>query len=143
MPDANHFDAVASKHGDPHTRFMDNAVDDADDEAEAPPVAAVPVVPVPGEQVGSVPPAPARVQPPRRDKRIKLYLTDDEFDMVAAKARKAGVAPAMLLRTTLVEMIGGWHGLDRRAGNAPAAADAARLPGGRGETESLAQDEGA
>jgi len=130
MPDANHFDAVASKHRDPHTRFMDNAVDDADDEAVSPPAPEVSIV-------------HRKAEGQRREKRVKLYLTDDEFDMVAAKARKAGVAPAMLLRTTLVEMIGGWHGLDRRAGNAPAAADAQGVPGGRGETESLARDEGA
>ena len=130
MPDANHFDAVASKHGDPHTRFMDNAVDDADDEAVNPPAPEVPIV-------------HRKAEGQRREKRVKLYLTDDEFDMVAAKARKAGVAPAMLLRTTLVEMIGGWHGLDRRTGNVEAAADAQGIPGGRGETESVAQDEGA
>lgn len=35
MPDARHFDDVAMRHNDPLTRWFEDALDDADEEAEA------------------------------------------------------------------------------------------------------------
>lgn len=64
MPDANHFDLIAMRHGDGLTRWFEDAVDEADAEAGHE-VEPVPVVPQRGEQVGPVPEAPKVVQPER------------------------------------------------------------------------------
>ena len=67
MPDSIHFDDVALRHGDQLTRYMEDAVDAADDEAEGrSAVGPVFPVPLPREQVGPVPKTRTGTQPEGR-----------------------------------------------------------------------------
>jgi hypothetical protein len=107
MPDAEHFDDVALRHGDQLTRYMEDAVDAADDEAEGrSAVGPVFPVPLPREQVRVVPSASAGVQPSGRRKTIKLSLTDDELKDVRALAEKGGTTVSGWLRSLVIENAG-------------------------------------
>lgn len=66
MPDAEHYDQVATRYdGDRLAMWLEDAVDAADEEAERA-VAKVPGVPKPGEQVGPVPETRTGTQPEGR-----------------------------------------------------------------------------
>ena len=107
MPDAEHFDDVAMGHGDQLTRYMEDAVDAADDEAEGrSAVGPVFPVPLPREQVRALPSASTGVQSSGRRKTIKLTLTDDELMEVKALAEAGGTTVSGWLRSLVIENSG-------------------------------------
>lgn len=106
MPDAEHFDDVALKHRDRLTRYMEDAVDAADDEAEGRAVGTVFPVSKSCEQVRAVPATPTRVQPERRGKTVKLNLTDSEMKDIRALADKGKTSISGWLRALVIKEAG-------------------------------------
>lgn len=109
MPDAQHFDIVAMRYGDPLTRWLEDAVDDADAQAQEVSMVDVqePGVPGGGQQHGDVPPSCPRVQPEGvkpagRTKDVHIRLMWDDYDLAVQHAAKAGVPPTAWLKATLL-----------------------------------------
>lgn len=112
MPDANHFDIVAVRHGDPLTRYLEDAVDEADDEAEGVSVDRVQEAGVPGggELDGAVPDPrgvqPKKPTPPRRSKELTLNLTDEEYAAIKAMADGDEMPPSTWARLRVMDALG-------------------------------------
>jgi len=106
---ANHWDEVACRHGDPFTRYMEDAVDAADDEAEGIPVGGLlpPWVSRSRKQqrVLSTPPRaqPSGPQSARRTRALELNLTDEEYAAIKALAVKGGLSPSTWARLRVMD----------------------------------------
>lgn len=116
MRSPTHWDGVASRHGDPLTRWFEDAVDEADDEAErgaqGVPVGRVQEAGMPsgGEQQRVVPDPrgvqPAKPAPPRRSKELTLNLTDEEYAAIKAMADGDEMPPSTWARLRVMDALG-------------------------------------
>lgn len=111
MRSPTHWDGVAARHGDPLTRWFEDAVDEADDEAEGVPMGGVQEAGVPGggEQQRVVP-DPCGVQPPkptpaRRSKELTLNLTDEEYAALKAMADGDEMPPSTWARLRVMDAL--------------------------------------
>ena len=107
MRSPTHWDGVACRHDDPLTRYFEDAVDAADDEAEAKARVAVggvqaPDVPRPREQHGVLPETrgvqPERRKPSARSKELTLNLTEAEYAAIRAHAEGEEMPPSTWAR---------------------------------------------
>ena len=112
MRSPTHWDGVACRHGDPLTRYLEDAVDEADDEAEGVSVDRVQEAGVPGggELDGAVPDPrgvqPKKPTPPRRSKELTLNLTDEEYAAIKAMADGDEMPPSTWARLRVMDAIG-------------------------------------
>ncbi len=111
MRSPTHWDGVACRHGDRLTRFLEDAVDAADDEAEGIQMGGVQEARVSGggEQHGVLPEArraqPSRPQPARRSKTLELNLTDAEYAAIKAYAEGDEMPPSTWARLKIMDAL--------------------------------------
>ena len=114
MRSPTHWDGVACRDGDQLTRWLEDAVDEADDEAEAKTRVAVGVVrqadmPCPGQQHGALPETrgvqPPGVKPKTRSKELVLNLTDAEYATIKAYAEGDEMPPSTWARLKIMDAL--------------------------------------